>query len=474
VQNVRVEAQLQGPQGNVIVPELRLVGYVPVTNPTPAGFGVAGRYPDPLLPMKAFDLPENEGRSVWLTAWVPRDAPPGEYKGNVVVSADNTTAVDVPISLYVHDVTLPVRSYLKTFELLLDGPCWLVYGQAWSGQRTRDFVKECLRYRFTAPPPLPWSKVFVKQSDGKWTANWEEFDRQVQEWLSMGITVFRGEEVPAGWGPPPAEQEADARAKVKLLGEHLAEKGWSDLFAFYPFDEPPASAVEGIKALCDWIHRDAPNLRILLTAAHQDLAGHVNIWVPHIHAFDGQFLAGRKKAGDEVWVYVCIMTAALDYPDVWRIDWTGAAPRAVGWWCWRYGCEGFLYWSIDFWRTLKGKYQDVYQNPVIVPPGNGDGFLFYPDPDKGEPVPSIRVDAQRDGFEDYDLLCMLKQAISSLPSTDDSEKHQLLQEAAQLLDAGDIIQAPDRFSQDSSVYEKHHRAILEMLEKLEHLQKPPS
>ncbi|MFN4180393.1 MAG: sugar-binding protein, partial [Armatimonadota bacterium] len=75
LKNVKVNASpLVGPKGNLIFPEIRLVGYVPVQKPTPGGFGIVGRYPDPLLPLRNFDVMAGECQSVWLTVWVPRDA----------------------------------------------------------------------------------------------------------------------------------------------------------------------------------------------------------------------------------------------------------------------------------------------------------------------------------------------------------------------------------------------------------------
>ncbi len=467
--NVRVTVSpLVGPKGSLLVPEARLVGYVPVQKPTPGGFGVVGRYPDPLLPLRPFDVPHGEHQSVWLTVWVPQDAAPGDYEGAVLIEPQNAPRTTVRLRVRVFPVTLPTQSFLKTCVLIWDYKAKQVYGDAWTPERSRRFYELCLRYRFTPPPPLPWDKVFVQQPDGTWGANWDEFDRAVEEWMRKGATAFSiGGILRWGTKPPPAEQQAEAAAKLRLLNDHLTAKGWSERFYFYVFDEPSSKEWDNIKQLCGFVKQHGPNLQVLLTAgygatgsfrthaptpegaAYRELADFIKIWVPHIDCFDEPFLRQRKAAGDQVWMYVCISTIGKTYPDIWRIDWTGVAHRVIGWWLWRYGCDGFLYWCVNYWTDEKGNPFDLFSNPVAYPGGNGDGFLFYPDPQRGDPIPSVRAEIFRDAIEDYDLLTLLKQRNPNSP----------------LLQADALVPAPNKFVDDPQAYEQRHRALLEALAK---------
>jgi len=342
-----------------------------------------------------------------------------------------------------------------------------------------------LRYRFTPPPPLPWDEVFVRRPDGTWAANWDEFDRVVETWMAKGATAFSIGGI-LRWGTklPPENERTEVAAKLQLLGEHLRQKGWSERFYFYVFDEPSTAQFADIEALCRFVHEHAPNLNILLTAgygatgpfrthaptpegaAYRVLANFINIWVPHIDCFDEPFLRERKKAGDQVWMYVCISTVGKTYPDIWRIDWTGTAHRAIGWWLWRYGCDGFLYWCVNYWTDDKGKPFDLFANPTAYPGGNGDGFLFYPDPQKGDPIPSVRVEIFRDGIEDYDLLCLLQTKLAKAQKLADPKHQKWLQRAQTLLRADDLILAPNKFADNPAAYEQRHRQLLEVLEEL--------
>ena len=62
--------------------------------------------------------------------------------------------------------------------------------------------------------------------------------------------------------------------------------------------------------------------------------------------------------------------------------------------------DGFLFWVIDNWNTVGDPWSSLDMTY------NGDGLLFYPGSDVGLDdtfVPSLRVKAIRDGFEDYEL-----------------------------------------------------------------------
>lgn len=489
LENVRINVSpLIGPSGRALFADARLVGYVGVQKPTPYGFRVPGRYPDALLPMQPFDVKKGNVQSVWITLWVPEDAIAGEYSGEVVILPGNATKQVVPIKARIYDVALPKQSFLRSCVLIWDHKAKQVYGDAWTDERRMRFYETCMRYRFTPPPPLPWDKVFAKRPDGSWEAKWDEFDREVIKWMERGATAFSIWGI-LRWGtkPPPKEEQKDVAAKLRLLGEHLKERGWSDRFYFYVFDEPSEKAFDEINELCKFVHEHAPNLLILLTAgygatgsfrthkpipdgaAYRKLAGSIGIWVPHIDCFDEPFLNERKAKAEQVWMYVCISTCGSTYPDIWRIDWTGVSHRAIGWWLWRYNCDGFLYWCVNYWTDGKGKPFDLFEDATAYPGGNGDGFLFYPDKKLGDPLPSIRAELFRDGIEDYDLLCMLNGKLKQVASDAKllSKLQSVVVKARRLIDTSDIIKAPNQFAEDPKVYEERHREVLETLEQLE-------
>ncbi len=73
------------------------------------------------------------------------------------------------------------------------------------------------------------------------------------------------------------------------------------------------------------------------------------------------------------------------------------------------GCDGFLYWCVNYWTDDKVKPFDLFANPIVYPGGNGEGSRFYPDPQKGNPTPSVRAEIFRDGIEDYICFAYFRQ-----------------------------------------------------------------
>ena len=150
-------------------------------------------------------------------------------------------------------------------------------------------------------------------------------------------------------------------------------------------------------------------------------------------------------------MYTCCGTASSTFPDNWKIDYYGTGHRALGWWLFKYHAEGYLYWAVDFWNNV-----NPWEDAETFPNCNGDGSMFYPALDhQSLPYPSVRLALMRDGFEDYDLLQLLKE---KFPATDDPE-------VQRLLNAEEIIFAPASYNQtgDQDYIRLHHR-LLELLE----------
>lgn len=102
------------------------------------------------------------------------------------------------------------------------------------------------------------------------------------------------------------------------------------------------------------------------------------------------------------------------YP-TYHIDDNLAGARIINWMMMDYGIEGNLYWSVNIYaaydKALRSYvYRDQWNNPQAYPEINGDGYLVYPGTKYGYagPIPTIRLEAIRDGLEDYESLYLLK------------------------------------------------------------------
>ena len=484
---------LKGPAGKRLTLELLQVGYVPITRPTPVGFGRTGPYPDPLLPLAPFDVAAGESQAVWVTCWVPRDAVPGVYKGRIFVRPRSRDATEIPVSVHVSAARLPVIPALRTsFDYWQAGNDSQCYGdENWKPREPR-FLDDLRRYRLSTPPVLPWADVFTKRSDGTWTAAWETFDEAVERSLAKGAAFFMVRRHVFAWYGQEVPREIagrdDLAAKLRLLDAHLEEKGWADRFGFYVFDEPVLSAdwpepgdtrgpenVRAVQELGRFLHEHAPHLRMIIVACdpvYESVAidEPAFIWCPHINHFNAAFQAERQRLGEPNWMYVCMTTWKSSYPDIWRIDRPGATHRAVGSWLWRYGCDGFLYWCVDYWRKDPFETPDIFRDHI-----NGDGFLFYPDPQKEhDPFPSIRAALTRDGFEDYELLTLVRSAAERVAAAEpgaapegQAAARTWLAAARAAMEVNDVILSRSSCAEESTAYDDRHRRLLDLLTTLE-------
>jgi hypothetical protein len=78
-------------------------------------------------------------------------------------------------------------------------------------------------------------------------------------------------------------------------------------------------------------------------------------------------------------------------------------PALFGWGAAVFGLEGFLHWGLNHY----GRGQDPFQQSVVGHGGTnflpaGDTHIVYPG--GSGPWSSLRLEAQREGFEDYELL----------------------------------------------------------------------
>ena len=118
-------------------------------------------------------------------------------------------------------------------------------------------------------------------------------------------------------------------------------------------------------------------------------------------------MAEYKAKGNKVWWFLSWDVEAPYINYYMQTD--GVAQRLLFWQQYDNGVEGFLYNFANFWI---GDCADPYNNNVTnssYPDGHGESILIYPGATFGltTPVGSLRLEAMRDGIEDYQLFSML-------------------------------------------------------------------
>lgn len=220
----------------------------------------------------------------------------------------------------------------------------------------------------------------------------------------------------------PFESEEGYRLTLRFLqalGSFLRENGWDRRTVVHIHDEPDihyqsqetleARRRQYYQAVC-LLKRELPHSRVIEAVDSAAFAGGIDIWVTgtagyekHKTSFDG-----LHALSEEIWNYVCCgpeghwLNRFLDFSLIkGRLLFWGFAKNEV---------SGYLHWGLN--RFPEG--MDPYQatscpNPTGIGTAFpcGDAFIVYPGPE-GARI-SLRLEAQRQGVEDYLLLKLLRE-----------------------------------------------------------------
>ena len=198
-----------------------------------------------------------------------------------------------------------------------------------------------------------------------------------------------------------------------MLNAHLEAKGWKGIYLQHILDEAHGTEPPEYARYAAMVKRYLPGVRTMdaVDAEHMpsELQENCDVWVPQLGRFDDQMdlLNARMKSGHEVWFYTCLfpnkryLNRLIDYPLL--------KVRLLHWLNFRYGFTGFLHWGWNYWspEPMNDTQPVIDNNTQLLPPG--DAFIVYPDPAHKSVHSSIRLEAMREGIEDYELLRVLKE-----------------------------------------------------------------
>ena len=377
----------QGRKGDVLDPDAvtpHLVHYIAIPPDDT-------RYPDALLPLRRFDLPQGETQALWFDMKIGKDVEADVYEGTVTVRPAGLEPQQVRIRLTVHRFTLPDTAPIRTSFGLDSGRIGAWYGLT---PGTPEF--EALYDRFY------WFLVdhLISPQDLPVPFDPARMSRYLDDPRVTGLRV--------PYSAEPAKLEQTIRV--------LRENGWLDLGYFYPVDEPyRREEYDRLIEAARVIHEAEPQARVICpyyrnpafapdASAIEHLTGSVDIWCALTSYFHEDMLAERKAAGDEIWWYTCCVPVE-PYPNL-QIQMPTTSYRALFWLQRFYDIQGFLYWSVNTWT------HDPY---TILPPfwldsrqhdTYSDGLLLYPGEDG--PNSSIRLELIREALEDLHYLNLLE------------------------------------------------------------------
>ena len=405
-----------------------------------------GMYPDALVPFDAIKacgentVKANENQGIYFRFNVGKDQQSGTYTGSFDLTIGKETK-KIPVTLTILDVTVSEESHAKSIFL---NQWHYQKGELDTSQAMMDkYTEALLEYRLN-PDLIVTDTNHTDDDIAYYTERAYEF---MQNPKCTNITI------PYATKTIENQQCIDPDIFAKYL-KSFAMKSFETGFNMLEksicyigiIDEPMHSnLLERVKVVSKYyrqtIEEVATDLekdnsitadnkeeviaslrkvRNVVTCCYDDsYAPYVDTWCPQYQYYDSESLRQYYDDQEERWFYGCISPRA-PYP-TYHMDDTLLSARALGWMMAEYDVVGNLYWATNIYASYDGsKYEDIEDyyggSASRFPNVNGDGYLFYPGKQYGidGPIGSLRLEAIRDGLEEYELIYAMKNTYSEI------------------------------------------------------------
>ena len=420
--------------------------YVQVAVPWTSG-ALKGWYPDGLLPMDAAvkagenKVKTGENQSIYFSFDTPADQEVGKYEVSVTVTVDGEKNV-LPVSLRVRNVTVFSKPHHESMFI----NSWHYFlGEYDSTQAMYEkYIKMIYEYRL-APTSLVFDSTWGVE-DAYYYAE-KAYELGSHEHCSnitipvsksaSGIKAGQFTNYIVALAEKSMETACDMLAKCTVYGvdEPLANNAFEKTKAFaMTYEQQRNDAISKIEskkeeyletytgideAFFDQMIQSIRDIHYITTtryAANYD--PYIDIYCPTFKDFEVGLATGVYEGDEEVWWYGAV-GPTNPYP-TYHLDDVLISSRMVGWLQAIYNIKGNIYWGVDIYGDYDGgswDYRDEYYNdPGRYLQVNGDGYLVYPGKKYGidGPIPSIRLESIRDGYEEYELLYDIMQRYAAI------------------------------------------------------------
>lgn len=384
-------------------------------------------WPDALSPLnETFYLRPNKTRSVLIRFSVGKDAGAGEYTYTFELKNKDGIIGIYTVTLHVWNITYP------------DTP---------SMSSAVGIEKQAIAYQYgyisEANDPIPeehseaidaiYKEYFDYLLDNRITAfnlPYDILDDRANEYLNdprlTGIYV---------------SHELDDETLLKTYEKLKSNPEWMAKAYMYPVDEPTSAAMlDDIKEKVDRLRTLCPEMKFatsfFMNLDYDENTDEIGFLADVLDILclktkcwrdaDMYSAAQAKKypkmtertrllqrQGKTVWSYVC-WEPGYPYTNLF-VNESGLDHRVLFWQQYDVGSQGFLYWSVNFWKAVNDPWINMSTVNWLDPEVYGDGSLLYNGNHVGitGPCSSKRFEAVRDGVEDYELLKMAEEALGS-------------------------------------------------------------
>lgn len=382
---------------------------------------------DCLKPLEDTLSPRDGTAALYFSLPIPRNAAPGVLSGAVEVRCGQDT-VSLPVTLTIHRYTVPEASPLRLIVGFHPEKVAQYHGVE-SGSpahaRLNDAYLKYLRRMHQNMVYIGGVSV-QRDGEGNYTFDFSELEKNVAHYRSLGFEYFQMQSVGGrrSWHEPtilvgPEKLPAMGYEAYRYLSQYLPalrrfllDRDLMPYFTLGVSDEPNEANATEFRALCGLVRKFIPEIRLLDALSYVPVHGALDVWVPLNSEYEqhrDEFESFRVGS-DEIWHYVCCGPRGNGYINRF-MDYPLLATRYLFWGNYLYNLTGHLHWASNCYQPGQDPFRQncpEHRNAdstTILPPG--DTHILYPG--NGAPWMSIRLEAQREGVEEYGMLRTLAQ-----------------------------------------------------------------
>jgi hypothetical protein len=398
------------------------------------------------------NIPDQKNHGIWFDIFVPHDrsaAPPGRYTGAVEVTWKGGRD-SISVALEVWDFALPQENHLP-------GDIWNGSMRQMSPAEEMQYYQLAKQHRFM---PLIYAyRPGIEVQGTKVKLDWSEYDRRLAPYLDgSAFTEKHGYRGP-GYGVPfshmmlpfdvrrksgaawpidlppggrTPEYEAVWKETGRQIRAHLDANPKSHSVKKIAFlngldesynEEAYEMMIYYGRLLHESMGRGWFKYRIdggYSREALEKLSKEVELLVCHTVSYDHELAQEYRKKGMETWFYGPMIYEQRRNSGCGSntfLDLDLLVNRGIGWVGWKYQA-GWVEWEFD-WNAYAAWYEaENFKEARRA--YNGSGQLIYRGAVMGyrEPIPSIRLKAQRRGLQDYEYFWLLSEKTGSQAASD--------------------------------------------------------
>ena len=406
--------------------------------------------PDALLPCdKGLYVPHGQWRAVWISVQLDGTVGSGVYSTDIeVVGLDGTVHAKLTHMLEIIDAVAPKNDLKLTNWMHYDGICRIHRVQPFTDafyEVFKGYLQQYVSSGFNMlltplfTPPLDTDVgrermtvqlVKVWKDENGYRFDFSALESFITFVLARGIeyiefshlfTQWGGKACPKiiveidgkeekcfGWDAPSDSEEYKRflDAFLPQLMRVIDKLGIRERCYFHLTDEPNATHEEyyaKCRALVKSHVGDIPVMDAIELYSYYE-KGLVDLPVVFVKGYE-EF---AKRDTQNIFVYNCCYPAGEYYSNRF-INMPSQRTRVLGFQLYATGVKGYLHWGFNFYNSCRSRYAI---NPYAVTDAGGfpcgDPFIVYPDEENGGAHGSVRLEAVKEGFQDYCALRLLE------------------------------------------------------------------